>query len=225
MRTFVQRIGTGALIQLSSILEGPMSEPDARPPHARSKANHLAAKAAYNARELDQCLSFYAAEHQLMSRPAPPGREHIRAFLEGTLAAWPDLRLEVAQVVAEDDWVMGRCVATATHTTAVMGVAPTGKQIVTAFWDLHRFDEAGLIVQTWNLMDSLALMQQLGLVPSGDAAANKAKDSRDCAVAYPGAGRGSLALGFVVLGLAALLRRRLSLHSARVGQDCDSSHM
>jgi predicted ester cyclase len=139
---------------------------DGRPPNARNKANYIAAKAAYNARELDQCLAFYAREHQIMSRPAPLGREHIRAFLEGTLAAWPDLRLEVAQVVAEDDWVMGRCVATATHTTAVMGVAPTGKQVVTTFWDLHRFDDAGLIVQTWNLMDSLALMHQLGLLPS-----------------------------------------------------------
>ena len=143
-----------------------MNAMDERPPNARNKANYIAAKAAYNARELDQCLGFYAREHQIMSRPAPPGREHIRAFLQGTLAGWPDLRLEVAQVVAEDDWVMGRCVATATHTTAVMGVPPTGKQVVTTFWDLHRFDEAGLIVQTWNLMDSLALMQQLGLLPS-----------------------------------------------------------
>jgi predicted ester cyclase len=143
-----------------------MNATDARPPNARNKANYIAAKAAYNARELDQCLAFYARDHQIMSRPAPPGREHIRAFLEGTLAGWPDLRLEVAQVVAEDDWVMGRCVVTATHTTAVMGAPPTGKQVVTTFWDLHRFDEAGLIVQTWNLMDSLALMHQLGLLPS-----------------------------------------------------------
>jgi predicted ester cyclase len=143
-----------------------MNAMDARPPNARNKANYIAAKAAYNARELDQCLTFYAREHQIMSRPAPPGREHIRAFLEGALAGWPDLRLEVAQAVAEDDWVMGRCVATATHTTAVMGVPPTGKQVVTTFWDLHRFDEAGLIVQTWNLMDSLALMHQLGLLTS-----------------------------------------------------------
>ena len=139
---------------------------DARPPTARNKANYLAAKAAYNARELDQCLTFYAREHQIMSRLAPPGREHIRAFLEGTFTGWPDLRLEVAQVVAEDDWVMGRCVVTATHTTTVMGVPPTGQQVVTTFWDLHRFDEAGLIVQTWNLMDSLTLMQQLGLLPA-----------------------------------------------------------
>lgn len=143
-----------------------MNAMDGRPPNTRNKANYVAAKAAYNARELDPCLAFYAPEHQIMSRPASPGREHIRAFLEGTLAAWPDLRLEVAQVVAEDDWVMGRCVATATHTTPVMGVPATGKKVVTTFWDLHRFDEAGLIVQTWNLMDSLTLMQQLGLLPS-----------------------------------------------------------
>jgi predicted ester cyclase len=133
---------------------------------ARNKATYIAAKAAYNARELDQCLAFYAQAHQVMSRQVPPGREHIRAFLEGTLSGWPDLRLEVAHVVAEDDWVMGRCVATATHTTAVMGIAPTGKNVVTTFWDLHRFDEAGSIVQTWNVMDSLTLMQQLGMLPA-----------------------------------------------------------
>ena len=96
-----------------------MNATDERPIHERNKASYLAAKAAFNARELDQCLAFYAREHQIMSRPAPPGREQLRAFLEGTLAGWPDLRLEVAQVVAEDDWVMGRSVATATHTTAV----------------------------------------------------------------------------------------------------------
>jgi predicted ester cyclase len=136
------------------------------PRNARNKSSYIAAKAAFNARDLDLCLTFYSREHQIMSRPAPPGREHIRAFLEETLASWPDLRLEVAQVVAEDDWVMGRSVATATQTMPVMGVPPTGKPVVTTFWDLHRFDDAGLIVQTWNLMDGVAMMQQLGLLPA-----------------------------------------------------------
>ena len=143
-----------------------MNAIDERLRSARNKTNYIAAKAAYNARELEQCLAFYAREHQIMSRPAPPDRAHLRAFLEGTLAAWPDLELEVAQVVAEDDWVMGRSVATATHTTTVMGVPPTGKRVMTTFWDLHRFDDAGLIVQTWNLMDGLALAQELGLLRS-----------------------------------------------------------
>jgi predicted ester cyclase len=42
-----------------------------------------------------------------------------------------------------------------------MGVAPTNRRIETAFWDLHRFNHDGLIVETWNIIDSLAIMQQL----------------------------------------------------------------
>jgi predicted ester cyclase len=143
----------------------PMNATDERPINVRNKANYVAAKAAFNARELDLCLTFYARDHQIMSRPARPGRAHIRTFLEEAVASWPDIWLEVAQVVAEEDWVMGRSVVNATHTKAVMGLPPTGKSVLTTFWDLHRFDDAGLIVQTWNLMDGLALMQQLGLLP------------------------------------------------------------
>src|SRR5690242_328366 len=106
----------------------------------RNKASYLAAKAAYNARDLDRCLSYYAPDHQIMSKPTPQGREHIRAFFESTFAAWPDVQLVVANAVAEDDWVMGRCLSTATHSSTVMGVAPTGKKIEASFWDLHRFN-------------------------------------------------------------------------------------
>ena len=131
---------------------------------ARNKANYLAAKAAYNARDLDKCIAHYAPDHQIMSRPTPPGRQHIRAFLENTFTTWPDIQLVVENALAEGDWVMGRSVSTSTHTATVMGVPATGKIIRTSFWDLHRFDEHGLIAQTWNLTDSLSIMQQLGLV-------------------------------------------------------------
>jgi predicted ester cyclase len=42
-----------------------------------------------------------------------------------------------------------------------MGVAPTHRRIETTFWDLHRFNADGLIVETWNVVDGLAIMQQL----------------------------------------------------------------
>jgi predicted ester cyclase len=132
----------------------------------RNKSNYLAAKSAYNARDLDLCVSFYAPDHQIMSKPTPPGREHIRAFFQGTFAIWPDIELIVEHAVAEGDWVMGRSVSAATHGAAVMGVPPTGKRIETTFWDLHLFNDEGLIVQSWNLMDSLSVMQQIGLVPT-----------------------------------------------------------
>jgi predicted ester cyclase len=45
-----------------------------------------------------------------------------------------------------------------------MGVSPTHKKVIATFWDLHHFDEAGLIIETWNLMDNLSIMQQIGII-------------------------------------------------------------
>jgi hypothetical protein len=38
------------------------------------------------------------------------------------------------------------------------------QKITATFWDLHLFDEDDLIIETWNLMDNLAIMQQIGLL-------------------------------------------------------------
>ena len=54
---------------------------------------------------------------------------------------------------------MGHCMTIATHSQPVMGVAPTNRRIQATFWDLHRFNAEGQIVETWNLTDSPAIMQ------------------------------------------------------------------
>ena len=131
---------------------------------ARNKDNYLKAKAAFNNKRVDECILFYAEDHEVKSKRSEKGREAIQKFLEGLHETWPDIQIRVEHSVAEDDWVMGRSVATATHSQIVMSIPPTGKKITAAFWDLHRFDGEGLIVETWNLMDSLAIMQQIGLL-------------------------------------------------------------
>lgn len=133
---------------------------------ARNKETYLKAKAAFNARDMAGCMSFYAPDHQIRSRDMGRGREHIEQFLTSLHESWSDLRIIVEHAVAEGDWVMGHCTTVATHAKPVMGIAPTNRRVQTTFWDLHRFDEEGRIVETWNLIDSLAIMQQLGLVPS-----------------------------------------------------------
>lgn len=138
-----------------------MGTSDAATIAARNKTNYLAAKHAFNAHDMAACLAFYAEAHQIKSRPAPAGRAAIQAFLTGIHATWPGITIVVEHVVAEGEWVMGRCVASAIHTKEVQGVPPTNARIEAAFWDQHRFDEHGLIVETWNLMDELAIMTQL----------------------------------------------------------------
>lgn len=131
----------------------------------RNKSNYLQAKQAFNNRDIEGCIAFYSVGHQIRSRPSPPGRAGIEAFFRGTQATWPDISIEVEHVVAEGDWVMGRSLVTATHSTAAYGLAPTHRPVRTTFWDLHRFDDDGLIAESWNLMDGLAVMTELGLLP------------------------------------------------------------
>src|SRR5215510_5712199 len=98
---------------------------------ARNKNNYLEAKRAFNRRDLDACMAYYASDHQMRSREVGPGREHIRAFLASMHETWSNLEIVAEHVVAEGDWVMGRCVTHAIHSTSVMGVAPTHRRIET----------------------------------------------------------------------------------------------
>lgn len=141
-----------------------MKNLDALQKAQRNKANYLKAKELFNQNKIDECALYYAEDHEVKSKPSEKGRDTIKAFLSGLHQTWADIQITVEHVVAEDDWVMGRSVATATHSQTVLGVAPTNKQIVATFWDLHLFNDEGLIIETWNLMDSLAIMQQLGIL-------------------------------------------------------------
>jgi predicted ester cyclase len=107
---------------------------------------------------------FYAPNHEVKSKQSEKGREGIQKFLEGMQQTWTDIQITVEHAVAEDNWVMGRSVATATHSQMVLGVQPTNKKITATFWDLHLFNDDGLIIETWNLMDNSAIMQQLGIL-------------------------------------------------------------
>jgi predicted ester cyclase len=133
---------------------------------ARNKDNYLKAKAAFNAKDIAGCMQYYSIDHQIMSRKAEKGRHEIEKFLANMHESWSDVQVIVEHAVAEDDWVMGRSRSIATHSKTVLGIPPTSKLVEATFWDLHRFDEDGLIVETWNLADNLAIMQQLGLMGS-----------------------------------------------------------
>ena len=58
---------------------------------------------------------------------------------------------------------------TATHQNEFMGVPATGKQIAVTGAAIYRLAN-GKIVEIWNFLDTLALMQQLGLIPTPEAA-------------------------------------------------------
>jgi predicted ester cyclase len=94
---------------------------------------------------------------------APAARRWIAPFR----ASFPDVHMEIVELVAEGDKVVGRFTCSATHLGAWLGHAPTGRRF-------ERVDEVsifrlrdGRIVHAWTLEDTRSRLEQLGL--SGDA--------------------------------------------------------
>jgi len=78
--------------------------------------------------------------------------------------AFPDVRLTIEDMVAEGDKVAVRWAWSGTHRGEYMGIAPTGKEVTYTGITIHRIT-GGKIVESWDEVDNLGLMQQLGVAP------------------------------------------------------------
>lgn len=85
--------------------------------------------------------------------------------LRALFAAFPDIKSEVEDVIAEGDRVAIRSRMTGTHTGEFMGVPATGKTVSAEGIDIVRMNEEGKGVEHWGLMDQASMMVQLGLMP------------------------------------------------------------
>ena len=94
---------------------------------------------------------------------APELAVAARRWISPFRVSFPDVRMEVVELLGEGDKVVGRFTCSATHLGAWLGHAPTGRRF-------ERVDEVsifrlrdGRIIQVWSLEDTLGRLQQLGL--------------------------------------------------------------
>jgi steroid delta-isomerase-like uncharacterized protein len=97
-------------------------------------------------------------------------KDGILAFFRMQLAAFPDMRMDVQDVVASGDKVVARVRYTGTNRGDFMGAPATGRSVDAQLIDIFRFGDDGLVHEHWGVMDQLTMMQQLGLVPAGPPA-------------------------------------------------------
>jgi steroid delta-isomerase-like uncharacterized protein len=76
--------------------------------------------------------------------------------------AFPDLHMEIKDMVAEGDKVAVRLRVTGTHKGGGLGFPATGRKIDIAAITIIQFAK-GQLVQGWNNWDQLGMMQQLGM--------------------------------------------------------------
>jgi steroid delta-isomerase-like uncharacterized protein len=91
-------------------------------------------------------------------------RDEVKANLEALIASFPDLRLSVDVVVADEESVVVRWTGRGTNDGDFQGNPPTG--IAVKFTGINSYRIAcGQMIEGWSDVDSLQLLQQLDLVP------------------------------------------------------------
>jgi predicted ester cyclase len=91
----------------------------------------------------------------------------VRDWFGAFRGSFPDIHMEVIELVAEGDTVVGRFACSATHLGEWRGHAPTGRRFEDVD-EVYFFNfSADRIAVVWGLEDTLDRFQQLGLDPGG----------------------------------------------------------
>ena len=97
-------------------------------------------------------------------------RPELVQYFRMLIAAFPDMRMNVEDVIASGDKAVARVRVSGTHKGEFMGMPATGKSAAVNLIDITRFGDDGLAHEHWGVVDQLALMQQLGAIPAGPPA-------------------------------------------------------
>jgi steroid delta-isomerase-like uncharacterized protein len=97
------------------------------------------------------------------------GREGLKAVVHALRVAFPDMHWAPMEMVAEDQKVVTRFVWTGTHRGVFLGIPATGRNVEVKGVVIDLLED-GRMSESRILMDTMGLMQQLGVIPAPPAA-------------------------------------------------------
>ena len=112
----------------------------------------------------DELVTEDFVDHQAIPG-LPPGRDGFKGLNSMFRSAFPDVWVEISNVVAEDDKVGCRWVSTGTHQGDLFGIPATGNKVEVSATVFYRV-ENGRLAEGWINRDDVGLMRQLGVIPS-----------------------------------------------------------
>ena len=113
----------------------------------------------------DELVADNFQNHDTSAPPdLPPGREGLKELARFYKSAFPDAEVVVEDQIAEGDRVVTRYSARGTHQGDFAGIPATGRQVTVSGIGIDRI-EGGKIVESWNEVNQLGMLQQLGAIP------------------------------------------------------------
>ena len=129
---------------------------------ARRLANEVFSQG--NMKTLEEIFASNYVNHTMPVPGIPGNREGFKQVVLATRTAFPDVKVDVQDVVAEGDLAVFRDVVHATSKGAFMGVPPNGRRL--EWTEIHFLKIAdGKIVDHWANFDQVGILRQLGVLP------------------------------------------------------------
>ena len=94
-------------------------------------------------------------------------RTTFMEFVKAIVAAFPDARMKIDDVIAEADRVAYRMTFTGTHKQDFMGITATNRKITVRSLGLARIGDTR-IIEEWENYDEMGMMRQLGVIPPAE---------------------------------------------------------
>jgi len=121
----------------------------------------------FNEHRLDAAESYVTAD--FVDHDPPAGYqgtiEGLKQWTRELLDAFPDLRCEIDDVIAEGDKAVMRSRLIGTNRGSFMGIPATGKSMEVEGIDIVRVVD-GRMAEHWGVYDSASMLQQLGVLPA-----------------------------------------------------------
>lgn len=122
-----------------------------------------------NERNVTAAKEFVAEDsvhHEIAGVPleCQRGPRAMERFLKPYLRAFPDLRIVFEDAIADRDRVVTRWRFEGTHEAPLLGIAVSGRRVSIEGIRIDRI-ENGKIAESWMQMDSLGLLEQIGVLP------------------------------------------------------------
>jgi predicted SnoaL-like aldol condensation-catalyzing enzyme len=116
----------------------------------------------------DEMLADDFVEHADVPPGLTPDKQGALEWFKTAFGMSSDMRVEIKNVIVSGDRIATHTVMRGTDTGGAMPGAPaTNKPFEIESIDIMRVNDAGKFSDHWGITDTMSMMQQLGLAPSG----------------------------------------------------------
>ncbi len=111
----------------------------------------------------DEVFAEKYLSHQSDGTVLERGPDDVKKFVMKYRSAFSEIENSVDDMIGEGDRVVNRWTLRVTHTGEFRGIPATGKRITITGIGIFRFSDDGEVVESWDSLDQLGMLRQLGV--------------------------------------------------------------